>query len=69
MEVTHGDSREYHGHAAAFWFLLGIILIEILSVSYLYERSTEHGPQPKFDDYNHNITVMASQEKSPQHAI
>lgn len=63
MEATHSDSPEYHGRAAAFWFLLGIVLIEILSVSYFYERRTDHGPQPKFVDYNHNTTTMTSEEK------
>jgi hypothetical protein len=63
VEATHGDPQEYHGRAAAFWFLLGVVLIEIVSVSYFYE-STDHGPQPKFDGNNHSTTVRASGEKS-----
>ena len=62
--AARGDPQEYHGRAAAFWFLLGIVLIDIVSISYFYERSTDRGPQSKFDGYNHNTTARASEEKS-----
>ncbi|KIJ13611.1 hypothetical protein PAXINDRAFT_44947, partial [Paxillus involutus ATCC 200175] len=40
VEATHGGPEEYYGRAAAFWFLLAIVLLEIISVSCLYQRST-----------------------------
>lgn len=64
VEATHGDLRDYHGRAVAFWFLLGVVLVEILSVSYFYQRETDHKPQPKLDDYNHNTTARATEEKA-----
>ncbi|KAI9463830.1 major facilitator superfamily domain-containing protein [Boletus coccyginus] len=62
--ATHGGLQEYHGRAAAFWFVLGIVLIEIFSMSYFYRRGTDHGPQPKADDYSHNTTMRVTEEKS-----
>ncbi|KAF8552681.1 MFS general substrate transporter [Imleria badia] len=62
--ATHGDPRDYHGRAAAFWFLLGIVLVEILSVSYFYKRETDHKPQLKLDDYSHDTTARATEEKA-----
>ena len=62
--VRAGGLREYHGRAAAFWFVLGIVLIEIFSVSYFYRRETDHEPQPKPDDYSHNTTMRDTEEKS-----
>ncbi|KAF8129735.1 major facilitator superfamily domain-containing protein [Boletus edulis] len=50
VEATHGGPQEYYGRAAAFWFLLGIVVIEILSLSYFYQTATDHGSQPKLDD-------------------
>ncbi|KAN0078090.1 Major facilitator superfamily domain containing protein [Tylopilus felleus] len=41
VEAAHGNPQEYDGRAAAFWFLLGIVLVEILCVSYFYKRETE----------------------------
>ena len=66
VEATHGGPQEYYGRAAAFWFLFGIVVIEILSVSYFYRRGTDHGAQPKFDD--HNNAVKASEETSSNEA-
>lgn len=54
VEATHGGPQEYYGRAAAFWFLLGIVSIEILSVSFFYQRGTDHGSQPKIDDNDKN---------------
>ncbi|KAF8123559.1 major facilitator superfamily domain-containing protein [Boletus edulis] len=50
VEATHGGPQEYYGRAVAFWFLLGIVVIEILSLSYFYQTATDHGSQPKLDD-------------------
>ncbi|KAG6372544.1 major facilitator superfamily domain-containing protein [Boletus reticuloceps] len=61
VEATHGGPQEYYGRAAAFWFFLGIALIEILSLSYFYQRATDHGPQPILDDYD---VVKVSEEMS-----
>ncbi|OJA09891.1 hypothetical protein AZE42_06756 [Rhizopogon vesiculosus] len=46
VEATHGGPQEYAGRAAVFWFLCGIIALEIMSVSIFYDRSTDHKPQP-----------------------
>lgn len=66
VETTHGGPQQYYGHAAAFWFLLGIVIIEILSVSYFYQRGTDHGPQPKVDEHMNNNALRASEEKSSE---
>jgi cell division protein FtsW (lipid II flippase) len=47
VEATHGGSQEYAGRAAAFWFLFGIVVVEFISVSIFYDRSTDHTPQPR----------------------
>ncbi|KIK95726.1 hypothetical protein PAXRUDRAFT_826748 [Paxillus rubicundulus Ve08.2h10] len=62
VEAAHGGPEEYYGRAAAFWFLLGIVLLEIISVSLLYHRKTDHLPQPKFND--DSTTVRESKENS-----
>jgi hypothetical protein len=49
VEATHGGPQEYAGRAAAFWFLLGIVTLEFISVSIFYNRSTDHKPQPIHD--------------------
>ncbi|KIJ11564.1 hypothetical protein PAXINDRAFT_15560 [Paxillus involutus ATCC 200175] len=64
VEATHGGPEEYYGRAAAFWFLLAIILLEIISVSCLYQRNTDHLPQPKFD--GDNTAVEQSKEKADE---
>lgn len=66
VEATHGDSQKFHGRAAAFWFLLGIVIVEILCVFYFYRRETDHKLQPKSGDHYHNAacTVAVAEEKS-----
>ena len=63
VEASHGGAREYHGRAAAFWFLLGVVLIEVLSVSYFYQRGTDCTVQAKTDEHNRNNAVLISEEK------
>ncbi|OAX36161.1 MFS general substrate transporter [Rhizopogon vinicolor AM-OR11-026] len=46
VEATHGGPQEYAGRAAAFWFLLGIVTLEFISVSIFYNRSADHKPRP-----------------------
>ena len=48
VEATHGGPQEYAGRAAAFWFLLGIVVLEFISISIFYDRSTDHAPQPTY---------------------
>ncbi|KAF8833506.1 hypothetical protein BDN67DRAFT_976562, partial [Paxillus ammoniavirescens] len=67
VEATHGGPEEYHGRAAAFWFLLGIVSLEIISVSCLYQTKTDHLPQPKPDDpVCDNATVQHSKEQTDE---
>ncbi|KAG0700177.1 major facilitator superfamily [Suillus ampliporus] len=49
VQGTHGGSYEYAGRAAAFWFLLGIVSLQFISISIFYDRSTDHKPQPKHE--------------------
>ncbi|OJA15237.1 hypothetical protein AZE42_12587 [Rhizopogon vesiculosus] len=49
VEATHGGPQEYAGRAAAFWFLLGIVTLDFISVSIFYNRSTDHKPRPTHD--------------------
>ncbi|KIJ09027.1 hypothetical protein PAXINDRAFT_172663 [Paxillus involutus ATCC 200175] len=58
VEATHGGPEEYHGRAAAFLFLLGIVSLEIISVSSLYQTKTDHLPQPKSDDTVYDNTAV-----------
>ncbi|KAG2132706.1 major facilitator superfamily domain-containing protein [Suillus bovinus] len=50
VEVTHGGPHEYHGRAAAFWFLLTVVFIQFISVSIFYDRNMDHIPQPEHDN-------------------
>ncbi|KAG9310787.1 major facilitator superfamily [Chiua virens] len=47
VEARHASdgTQEYAGRAAAFLFLLGIVLVEMLCVACFYKRETEHGQQ------------------------
>ncbi|KAF8836837.1 MFS general substrate transporter, partial [Paxillus ammoniavirescens] len=67
VEATDGGPEEYHGCAAAFLFLLGIVSLEIISVSSLYQTKPDHLPQPKSDDpvYD-NAAVKQSKEKTDE---
>ncbi|KAG0704079.1 major facilitator superfamily domain-containing protein [Suillus ampliporus] len=47
VEATHGGSHEYDGRAATFWFLLGIVVLQFISVSIFYDRSTDCIQQPE----------------------
>ncbi|KAF8123556.1 major facilitator superfamily domain-containing protein [Boletus edulis] len=60
-EATHGGPQAYYGRAAAFWFLLGVAVIEILSLSYFYQRTTDHEPQLTLDDRD---VVKTPEERS-----
>ncbi|KAF9242847.1 major facilitator superfamily domain-containing protein [Melanogaster broomeanus] len=62
VEATHGGPQENDGRAAAFWFLLGIVSLEFISVSCFYQRKTDHQPQPKSRDYD-NAAAQQSNEK------
>ncbi|KIK81637.1 hypothetical protein PAXRUDRAFT_748221 [Paxillus rubicundulus Ve08.2h10] len=62
VEATHGSREKYNGRAAACWFLLGIVLLEIISVSCLYQRKTDHLPQPNFNAPD-NTAVQQSKEQ------
>ncbi|KAG1723918.1 major facilitator superfamily domain-containing protein [Suillus paluster] len=53
VEATCGGSLEYSGRSAAFWFLVGLVALEIISVSIFYDRSTDHMAQPKRSDPVH----------------
>ncbi|KAF8840096.1 MFS general substrate transporter [Paxillus ammoniavirescens] len=65
VEATHGGPQEYYGRAAAFCFLLGIVLLEIISVSCFYQRKTDHLLPPTFTDpVGDNAAVQQSQEKA-----
>ncbi|KAF8839739.1 MFS general substrate transporter [Paxillus ammoniavirescens] len=63
VEAANGGPGEYHGRAAAFWFLLAIVLLEFISVSWLYQRKTDHLSQPKFDDDNTRAAARQSKEE------
>jgi len=53
VEATHGGSQQYTGRAAAFWFLLGIVALQIISITIFYDRSTDHKPQPTHGEPMH----------------
>jgi len=46
-QTSPGGSQAYAGRAAAFWFLFGIVVLEFISVSFFYNRSTDRKPQPE----------------------
>ncbi|KAI9059413.1 MFS general substrate transporter [Trametes sanguinea] len=41
VEATHGGPQSYAGRQAAFWFLLAIVSVELLSMLVFYRRSKE----------------------------
>ncbi|KAG6334818.1 hypothetical protein ID866_4270 [Astraeus odoratus] len=47
IEATHGGPDEYYGRAAAFWLLLSVIGVEIISFTCLYRRKADNQPQPE----------------------
>ncbi|KAF8835588.1 hypothetical protein BDN67DRAFT_415142 [Paxillus ammoniavirescens] len=58
VEATHGGPEEYHGRVAAFLFLLGVVSLEIISVSCLYQRKTDYLLPPELtDDLCDNIAA------------
>ncbi|KIK78923.1 hypothetical protein PAXRUDRAFT_304554 [Paxillus rubicundulus Ve08.2h10] len=67
VEASHGGPQEYHGRAAAFWFLLGIVLLESISVSCFYQMDTDHLPSPKFNELAYdNTTAQQSKDKTDE---
>ncbi|KAF9221117.1 MFS general substrate transporter [Gyrodon lividus] len=56
VEAIHGGPDEYYGRSTAFWFLLGIVVLEFISISCFYQRTTDHLPQPKSNDPNDPTT-------------
>ncbi|KAF8429939.1 major facilitator superfamily domain-containing protein [Boletus edulis BED1] len=64
VEAIHDDIEQFHGRSAALWFLLGILLVEIVSVSYFYKRGMDHKPQPKSDDYDNSAALSVTVEKA-----
>ena len=52
--------QAYGGRAAALWFLLGIALVEILSIACCYRRRTpEHRSRPEHGDKSSDDTAGA----------
>ncbi|KAG2113223.1 major facilitator superfamily domain-containing protein [Suillus clintonianus] len=49
VEANHGGSHEYAGRAATFWFVIGVVALQFISISIFYDRSTDHKPQPTHD--------------------
>jgi hypothetical protein len=57
VEATHGGSENYAGRAATFWFVLGVVALQFISISIFYDRTTDHKPQPTHDSHlTHHIT-------------
>lgn len=46
IEARNGGATGYHGRAAAFWFLLGVIVVEMVSVSCFYHRVADSHQSP-----------------------
>jgi len=59
VEVTHAGSEEHNGRTAAFWFLLGIVLVEITCVAYFYQRGTDQEDNVDADGHNNSIAAIA----------
>ncbi|KAF9220638.1 MFS general substrate transporter [Gyrodon lividus] len=67
VEATHGGPDEYYGRAAAFWFLLGIVMLEFISISCFYQRTTDHLPQPNSNDpINNDAARQQSKETTDE---
>ncbi|KAH7886610.1 major facilitator superfamily domain-containing protein [Phlebopus sp. FC_14] len=66
VEATHGGPTEYQGRSASFWFVLGIVCLEIISISCFYQRKMDHQPQPKFDDPLYDDSAMSSKERTDE---
>ncbi|KAH7884144.1 major facilitator superfamily domain-containing protein [Phlebopus sp. FC_14] len=66
VEATHGGPTEYQGRSASFWFVLGIVCLEIISISCFYQTKTDHQPRAKFDDRLYNGSGMSSKERADE---
>jgi len=40
VEQSHGGFYQYHGRAAAFWFLLGVLAVQTIGVLVFYRRQS-----------------------------
>ena len=47
VEATHGGTTNYAGRAAAFWFVLAVVCVELLSLLVFYRIEVE-----KCDDHD-----------------
>ena len=63
MEATHGGPTSYAGRAAAFWFLLGVVGVELVSMLVFYRISREVATYPESD---RKAVVEIDNEKSVQ---
>ncbi|CDO68542.1 hypothetical protein BN946_scf184998.g39 [Trametes cinnabarina] len=45
VEATHGGPQSYAGRQAAFWFLLAVVCVEMMSMLVFYRRSKEGAAQ------------------------
>lgn len=45
VEASHGGPTSYAGRAAAFWFLLGVVCLEAISLAVFYRVEAEHKVQ------------------------
>lgn len=47
VEAKHGGPTSYAGRAAAFWFLLGVVCLEAISLTIFYRVEAVHQVQPE----------------------
>ncbi|THH31696.1 hypothetical protein EUX98_g2500 [Antrodiella citrinella] len=50
VEKTHGGPTQYAGRAAAFWFVFGIVCVEIIAVAIFYRVSSEKKAEAEQQD-------------------
>lgn len=64
VEATHASSEGHNGRTAAFWFLLGIVMIEVVCVAYFYQRETDQEDKVDVDGHSNKIAAIPPEEKS-----
>ncbi|EKM58356.1 uncharacterized protein PHACADRAFT_89746, partial [Phanerochaete carnosa HHB-10118-sp] len=72
IERTHGGFTSYAGHAAAWWFLVGVVAAEALAVAAFYRTSSAvalSDAEVKIDDKASAEPVAPPNSEKPGHSV
>lgn len=67
VQTREGGAHAYGGRAAAFWFLLGIASVEVLSIAcFCVRRTPERGSRPEHGDQSSDDAAGSSEATSTE---